>query len=370
MTDEPSFTGGQCQAQYVVIFSVTNAYGDIACTGGNYGFVTGEAGFGPYMGPILGFTPLVGSFCPSGAQDYVVLGKLVTGPGDIDINLGALGSSPSDGFRSTRPSASIARVERFDGQPDNCGNLQPENNPHNPDRGACTATGGFNSEVEFSTGAVIESQDLVTYQSLGVTRGLTLRYDSLSADPRPIIHFSTTGTYTSNQLYIAKLTIRRGNFRYNLPGSTGNQYGLTGGENFWAIPATNSGTIDGALQVDLSDQPSGSYQYYVRSDVQPLNPAAPQFTPLAKSSVGSFKHLNRIGSSFGNGWALAGWQELIINPDASVLLLDGDGTQLLFDRPSLLNTLYTSPAGDFSRLDRLGNGTFRRILKDGTVLHF
>ncbi len=359
MTNQPSFTGGQCSTRYAVSWTVlvkkTPLWQDV-------GVLTDPVfarGVTEVTGPVEG----IGLY-PDTTSAVTIYSNGGTNGFQAVIADGGLGWITYDTSR-------IDSIRRVDGQADNCGNLEPKNNnPFNPDgcNACCTGIAPLNSDVVLQTGAVIETQDLVTYQSLGITRGLTLRYDSLSADPRPIIHFNTTGTYTSSQLYIAKLRIRRGGFTYDLPGYTGNQYGLTGGENFWAIPATNSGTIDGALQVDLSNQSSGRYLYYAYSDVQPFNAAAPQFTPLAKASVGSLKHLNRIGSSFGNGWALVGWQELIINPDASVLLLDGDGTQLLFEGPA--SPLYTSPAGDFSRLERLGNETFRRTLKDQTVYSF
>ena len=50
------------------------------------------------------------------------------------------------------------------------------------------ASGSASSEIQFYTGALIETHELVPYQSQGVGRGLTLRYSSLTADPRPIVH--------------------------------------------------------------------------------------------------------------------------------------------------------------------------------------
>jgi hypothetical protein len=145
MAYNPGFTGGQCQAKYRVILSITNARGDIGCTGGHYGHVTVEeqAYSGAYPaecnGPISGFTPDIYSFCPSGAQDSVVSGKILTATGDVPISLQPLGGSPVDGFRGTRPKVTIARVERIDGLPDNCGNLTPIEHPANS---PCSFPGG------------------------------------------------------------------------------------------------------------------------------------------------------------------------------------------------------------------------------------
>lgn len=44
----------------------------------------------------------------------------------------------------------------------------------------------FNCQVDFQTGGIIETHDLVSYQSLGEKRSLTLTFNSLRADPRPI----------------------------------------------------------------------------------------------------------------------------------------------------------------------------------------
>ena len=232
------------------------------------------------------------------------------------------------------------------------------------------------SEVEAHSGALIATQDLVTYQSSGVVRGLTLRYNSLTHDPRPILHFRYSQVWNPNQVLIAKLSIQRGGFTYNLPGYTGTSYGLTGGEHLWKVPEYDStnplasaGVIDGVLQTNLTNQPSGRYNYTFRTGVQVYNPAALSFTALANQQQGSFTHINNRSSAFGRGWALVGWQELVVNPDNTVLLLDGDGTQLLFTPPSSGN-IYTSEPGDFSRLERQSDGTFKRTLKDGTVYSF
>src|SRR5262249_30355317 len=73
---------------------------------------------------------------------------------------------------------------------------------------------------------------------------------------------------------------------------------------------------------------------------------------------------------FGAGWSLEGLQQLIVSPDDSVLLIDGDGNALLFQPPATPGQPYVSPAGDFSTLERLPDGTFRRTLTDQTVYLF
>ena len=55
----------------------------------------------------------------------------------------------------------------------------------------------------------IETHDLVGYRSNGEFRGLQLTYDSLRADPRPIVHIGFDNIRSNNlsdQRLLAKLT--------------------------------------------------------------------------------------------------------------------------------------------------------------------
>jgi YD repeat-containing protein len=273
------------------------------------------------------------------------------------------------------------RIYRADGLPDDCGNLPNipidlAGHPGNCKRYPCSQTQPLNSEVELHTGALIETQSLVSYQSLGATRELILRYDSLTADPRPILHFRYAYVNNANQRLIAKLSVERGSFNYQVPGYQGTDFGLTGGEHFWSMPdvssSTASGIIDGAIQADLSSQASGIFTHslerrlesYTGSPTHQFGGTVPPRETL------KFIHINRINSIFGSGWALEDWQEIIENLDGSALLLGGDNTQLGFDPPAIAGNPYTSPAGDFSTLVKLTDGTFQRTLKDRTVYSF
>jgi len=245
-----------------------------------------------------------------------------------------------------------------------------EQDPRNPkDKcNECKAKGDLTSEVEMHSGAVIETHDLVPYQSMGESRSLTLTYDSLRADPRPIVHFGyDNAPADSAQKLVAKLKIEGGNFQYQVPGYAGNQYGLTGGEHFWSMPAT-PGSIDAALQVDMSALPSGQYDYTINSGIRRFTGTI--FAGTSTDTKDKLVSVNGINSAFGSGWGIAGWQELVENPDASVLLIDGDGSELVFDKSTTAGSGYVSPPGDFSKLEKLANGTFTRTLTDKTVYSF
>jgi hypothetical protein len=55
--------------------------------------------------------------------------------------------------------------------------------------------------------------------------------------------------------------------QYQIPGFKGGQYGLDGGEHFWSIPEAG-GTIDAALQADMSSLPSGQYDYTLTTGIR------------------------------------------------------------------------------------------------------
>ncbi|WP_193387016.1 FG-GAP-like repeat-containing protein, partial [Kamptonema sp. PCC 6506] len=246
----------------------------------------------------------------------------------------------------------------------------PSQNPRNPKDNCneCKANSNFTSTVELHSGAVIETHNLVSYQSMGENRSLTLTYDSLRADPRPILNFSYDNiTYNPQRRLVAELSLNRGNLQYQIPGFKGGEYGLNGGEHIWSIPEAG-GTIDAALQADMSSLPSGQYDYTLTTGIRQFTGTI--FAGSSSDNTGKLLNVNTINSPFGSGWGIAGWQELVENPDKSVLLIDGDGGELVFDAPTTPGGTYLSPPGDFSTLEKQSDGTFRRTLKDQTTYNF
>ena len=215
------------------------------------------------------------------------------------------------------------------------------------------------------SGAVVETHDLVPYQSLGVSRSLRLTYDSLRADPRRIVHFDYDRLFSETTL-TADLTISRGSMEYLVPGSTEATYGLESGKHFWSVP--NFGPAKVALMADMRSFSSGQYDYEMNSGAYRLNNDS-LFVGSSSQIEGKILHVNSIDSAMGPGWGLAGLQELVENPDGSILLIDGDGSELLFTAPTDGSNTYGSPAGDFSTLEQ-ADGTFTRTLPDGTVYRF
>ncbi len=232
----------------------------------------------------------------------------------------------------------------------------------------------INSEVETYTGAVIESHELASYQSQGQSRRLTMVYDSLRADPRPIVHFRYRNVSPApNVRLVAAVFISRGDYSHTFSrlDGTGEAGTHVNADNFWSIPASG-GTVDAALQLDMTNSSSGSYPYALSSGVARIYEPQGGFggglsltlTGSIAEETGTIVHVNTIDSPFGAGWGLAGLQQLIENPDGSVLLVDGDGSELLYG-PGLV-----SPPGDFSTLAKGADGLYSRTLKNQTVFAF
>jgi RHS repeat-associated protein len=229
--------------------------------------------------------------------------------------------------------------------------------------------------VEFHSGAILETQNLVTYNALGTTQGVSLVYDSLRADPRPIIHVTYPNVVPSvysvpSALRLeAKLSVSRGTFTYQQPGNAGGQLNLTGGENFWTIPTT-AGPVTAALQVDLRTQPSGLYDYTLTSGIVGYSRSVNGYIGSTTPMNGHFLLINSVNSPFGAGWGLAGLQQLVQNPDGSILLIDGNGTEELYGAPATPGGPFVSPPGDYSTLQRQSDGSYLLTDMDQTISTF
>ncbi|MBE9075751.1 VCBS repeat-containing protein [Romeria aff. gracilis LEGE 07310] len=241
------------------------------------------------------------------------------------------------------------------------------------DRGCvdCATKKGLTSQVELHTGGVTETHDLLSYQSLGEQRGLRLTYDSLRADARHIVQFggqitANGGAIPSSARLVTTMTVHDGNtgIDYQVPGYTGDKKGLDGGEHIWDLPESG-GEVNAALQADLRDYASGVYDFSL--ELGAYLDTANGFTGSSSSQTGELVHVNTLNSAFGSGWGIAGVQELVETAGGSVLLIDGDGSELVYKREGVS---YKPSAGDMSVFEKLADGTFRRTTKEKTVYSF
>jgi RHS repeat-associated protein len=225
---------------------------------------------------------------------------------------------------------------------------------------------GGSSEVELHSGAYLEDHSLVTYNSLSEIRGVRLVYDSERADPRPIVTSGYDGFPGAQGPFriVGRLTIQRDGTEIVVPGHRGGEFGLTGGEHFWSVPET-AGDIRVSLQADLRSMPTGVYEYDFETGIRRFNGEA--FVGTSTIETGDFVHVNTQASPYGSGWGIAGLLQLVENADGSILVVDGDGSEVLFERTA---TGYDSPPGDFSTLVKNGDGTFTQTFPDQRVLAF
>ncbi|MFO0901979.1 MAG: RHS repeat-associated core domain-containing protein [Pirellulales bacterium] len=237
----------------------------------------------------------------------------------------------------------------------------------------CKPSGPARSTVDFHTGAITEQMFVGGYGggaggSLGGGGGgVSLVYNSLRASGRTAVSFESSlacvafaGFEPPQQRFFARLSATRGKTSFHVA------------SRFWTLPdcsGAGSTRMEAGLIGDLSGFNSGEYQLELKTGV--LTRGADGATAGALTTTSApMIFVNYVTSPFGAGWGIAGVQEIIENPNGSATLIDGDGTTITFGPPLALGQPYQSPPGDFSRLEKLGDGTFRRTLKDQTVYQF
>ncbi len=211
------------------------------------------------------------------------------------------------------------------------------------------------SVASLCTGGLSETHQLVPYFSQGQTRQLELVYNSVSADPSPVI---------GNDILISRLIPVPDSLSARL--SVG---GVNQGQEFYTSTAGLSESLDEpvhqAVQFDASGFPTGSYDYRLLS--------TNNFSNGSISGVVNDKVLinNEENSPFGSGWTLSGLHKIHLQNDGQILLTKGDGSILRFAAEgAVLPISYQAPPQDYSTLVQNANGTFTRTTKFGMVFEF
>jgi YD repeat-containing protein len=281
------------------------------------------------------------------------------------------------------------------------------------------ATESINSEANADDGSVTDTQNLASYQSLGVNHQFQLRYNSKWADPT---HFfrATDNNFRPAERYewlTQRLVIRRGKFVQRVSGaslgteiaggvefSPTSSIGLVGGENFYRLINNASKISTGFLPVDFSHQGSGVYQIEqsvgLKKTVTYIANRPRYFgttTTTTKDKVVVNRSDSRYGNAdFGSGWSLVGLQELLlsrknsidttpiyrdrtvadpnVNDSLPIALIDGNGQEVVY-RAGSKNTLtgittFSGPAGSYATLEKLADGSYRRKMPDQSVYMF
>ncbi len=232
---------------------------------------------------------------------------------------------------------------------------------------------GSTSEIEQHSGSYREEHAIAAYQSLSVDRALIFHYDSVRADPRPIVPFGYDNLVLNGDMIVAaSLTMTSGSFSRAVPGIGGspldpNNFGLGPEMNVWNLDGLSS--VAPSLQVDLRDAPSGIYNAHTMTGLLTLD-ARGRYTGILDEETTQYAVVNSINSPFGAGWGIEGLFEAVRGDDGSVLLVNGNGAELLFEPPAVAGQSFVSPASDFSTLEELPDGTLRRTMTNQTVYQF
>jgi YD repeat-containing protein len=252
----------------------------------------------------------------------------------------------------------------------------PRPAPPAPPPPPCPPVVPAGSQVDLFSGDLLDTANLVGYQSLGAENSLQLTYDSGRAYAEPIVRVgydsvdaSTFSTFPQTAL-MATLTVQEGSFTDTAPGYTGGGIpNLTGGEQFWDLRA-GSRPAYAPFQVNMVNEPTGQYAYTEQTGVFGFSSAHSAVNGTYATTSGQIYLVNDENSPFGSGWDLAGLQTVYPSADGSVMLVDGSGLVNVFQPPAAPGGAYVSQAGDFSTLVKLADGTFQRTMTDQTVYHF
>jgi hypothetical protein len=211
---------------------------------------------------------------------------------------------------------------------------------------------GFDSDyasVDATSGALDTQIKLPTYNPN--VPAVALTYDSLTADPRPIV--LVEHTIDPAQTVPTKVS---GQLTFN--STTGTAY-------YYDTSQFSKGDVQQiALQADATGLATDRYSYTATVvDYRASNTT----TTLSGSAI----VLNNSSSAIGDGWTVQGLERITTPTGGGGVILDvGDGGRTLwFSGSPGVGQNYTSPAGDFSTLTKTSSG-YTRTLPDGTQITF
>lgn len=199
--------------------------------------------------------------------------------------------------------------------------------------------------------------------SLGRPLSVTLLYNGDRADPRPFVHVDVTHGGTSGNLpeyFYLKLQRVGGAPPTDILFLNG-EYQLR-----FAASAGAALRLGGQFSAAVNGMTSDSV-YRINVIVGAKYSGGVEETVLGTTVIVLHNHAAR---GVARGWGIAGIQRLIRIAD-SALVVEGDGSASYHRRSGA--TTFTAPAGDFSRLSRVVNGsdtTYVRAYPDSTKVTF
>ncbi|MCH7679709.1 VCBS repeat-containing protein, partial [candidate division KSB1 bacterium] len=201
-----------------------------------------------------------------------------------------------------------------------------QNNPNNQDQKKCKHCNS-GSQTAVSSGNLIEDHTLSSYRSSGQSRSLRFVYNSLHADPQPIINSNTT------------ISVRAA-----VPRTISTNLRVAGVDQAVEVFTDTSGlsesvdeTIRQAVQFDAANLDTGQYVYSLRLTSNYAR------SSISTNQVGKVLINNQQNSPFGAGWTLDGLQRLILQPNGDVLITEGDGSALVFTQATPGTGTFSGP---------------------------
>ncbi|MFO0957376.1 MAG: RHS repeat-associated core domain-containing protein [Isosphaeraceae bacterium] len=208
------------------------------------------------------------------------------------------------------------------------------------------------SDIGLATGAFYQDHWLVPYSSMDDLQALQLRYNSLQADPRPIVTFAlTTGagsTWSAATQVTAQLSI------------DGVSQGSAATYSVSSLAAGDTFLI--GLQGDATSLATGVHNATITIVVSGggFSSSHGYTMPVAV--------INAAAGAYGAGWNFRGLQSIATSGvSTSVLLVDGSNNGEIF---AYDGTNYSGPAGNTTTLVHNVGGTWTRTYTNGIVLQF
>ena len=169
--------------------------------------------------------------------------------------------------------------------------------------------GQWGSEVGVASGALIVDHTLPDYKSLGQSKEVRLVYNSLNADPQPVIVSNTTIP-----------------FRAAIPPTISTNLTVGGvelaNETFTDTSGLNEDideTLRQVIQLNAGNVDTGVYQYQMAL-------TSNYDSSSISSALGGYLIVNNQQNSvFGAGWMLSDIDRLHVQDDGSALIVEGDG---------------------------------------------
>ena len=224
----------------------------------------------------------------------------------------------------------------------------PESLPPDQVLAGTDSVASHNVSVASVSGAVDATIPLPSYNPN--VPALALTYDSLAADPRPIVveHHTIDPSLAEPTQVSAQLTLN----------------GVAGTTYYYDASTLNPGDIQQIALQGQSGLATGRYAYSLAiGDVRG--------TTTTTNVTGSADVINDSASALGDGWTLAGLERVIPETGGVILDLGGGGLSLWFSgSPGSGGGTYTDPAGEFSTLAKNSGGSYTDTLTDGTKINF